>query len=68
MTIMLAWNAEEAGKIIETYKIYENKPPDDIMERSDTAPHQKVVPLRSKRISNVYILYFGAIAFPNTGC
>jgi len=43
MTIMLAWNAEDAGKIIETYKIYENKPPDDIMERSDTAPYQKLV-------------------------
>jgi len=43
MTIMLAWNAEDAGKIIETYKIYENKPPDDIMERCDTAPHQKVI-------------------------
>ncbi|EZA47711.1 hypothetical protein DMN91_012466 [Ooceraea biroi] len=43
VTIMLAWNAEDAGKIIETYKRYENKPPDDIMERSDTAPHQKLV-------------------------
>jgi hypothetical protein len=39
---MLAWSAEDAGKIIETYKMYETKPPDDIMERSDTAPHQKV--------------------------
>ncbi|XP_012224394.1 DNA excision repair protein ERCC-1 isoform X1 [Linepithema humile] len=43
MTIMLAWSAEDAGKIIETYKRYETKPPDDIMERSDTAPHQKLV-------------------------
>lgn len=43
LTLMLAWNAEDAGKIIETYKIYENKPPDTIMERSDTAPHQKLV-------------------------
>lgn len=43
MTIMLAWNAEDAGKIIETYKRYEAKPPDDIMERSNTAPHQKLV-------------------------
>lgn len=42
MTIMLAWSAEDAGKIIETYKRYEIKPPDDIMERSDSAPHQKV--------------------------
>lgn len=39
---MLAWSAEEAGKVIETYKAYENKPPDNIMERSDSAPHQKV--------------------------
>ncbi|XP_039314537.1 DNA excision repair protein ERCC-1 isoform X4 [Solenopsis invicta] len=43
MTLMLAWNAEDAGKIIETYKMYESKPSDDIMERSDTAPHQKLV-------------------------
>lgn len=43
MTIMLAWSAEDAGKIIETYKRYETKPPDDIMERSNTAPHQKVI-------------------------
>lgn len=42
LTLMLAWNAEEAGKIIETYKIYENKPPDIIMDRSGTAPYQKV--------------------------
>lgn len=42
MTIMLAWSAEDAGKIIETYKKYEVKPPDDIMERSDSAPYQKV--------------------------
>ncbi|XP_031844756.1 DNA excision repair protein Ercc1 [Nomia melanderi] len=43
LTLMLAWNAEDAGKMIETYKIYENKPPDAIMERSDTAPYQKLV-------------------------
>ncbi|XP_014481105.1 PREDICTED: DNA excision repair protein ERCC-1 [Dinoponera quadriceps] len=43
MTIMLAWNVEDAGKIIETYKRYEVKSPDDIMERSDSAPHQKLV-------------------------
>ncbi|KAG6795324.1 DNA excision repair protein ERCC-1 [Apis mellifera caucasica] len=43
LTLMLAWNPEDAGKIIETYKIYENKPPDAIMDRSDTAPYQKLV-------------------------
>jgi hypothetical protein len=33
---MLAWNAAEAGKILETYKQYENKPPDMIMEKTGT--------------------------------
>lgn len=39
---MLAWNAEEAGKIVETYKLFENRPPDLIMERAEQYPHQKV--------------------------
>lgn len=39
---MLAWNSDEAGKIIETYKIYQNKPPDKIMEKIENDPHQKV--------------------------
>lgn len=42
LTLMLAWNAEEAGKIIETYKMFENKPPDLIMARAQQYPHQKV--------------------------
>ena len=36
MTLMLAWSAEEAGKILETYKQSENKPPDAIMEKADS--------------------------------
>lgn len=42
LTLMLAWNVEDAGKILETYNVYENKPPDAIMERSDGAPYQKI--------------------------
>ena len=43
LTLMLAWTPEEAGKIIETYKLFENRPPDLIMEREDLADdHQKV--------------------------
>lgn len=42
LTLILAWNAEEAGKIIETYKLFENKGPDFIMERVEANPHQKV--------------------------
>ena len=34
LTLMLAWNVEEAASILETYKLFENKPPDLIMERS----------------------------------
>jgi len=43
MTLMLAWNAEEAGKIVETYKRFENKPPDMIMEKNEEDPYYQVV-------------------------
>ncbi|XP_037030193.1 DNA excision repair protein ERCC-1 [Bradysia coprophila] len=43
LTLMLAWNAEEAGKMVETYKLFENRPPDLIMERTEQYPHQKLV-------------------------
>ena len=43
LTLMLAWSQEEAGKILETYKAYENKPPDMIMEKSNPDPHAKLV-------------------------
>lgn len=42
LTLMLAWNAEEAGKIIETYKLFEKRGPDLIKERVESNPHQKV--------------------------
>ncbi|XP_014668819.1 PREDICTED: DNA excision repair protein ERCC-1-like [Priapulus caudatus] len=34
-TLMLAWSPEEAGRYLETYKAFESKPPDMIMERTD---------------------------------
>lgn len=43
LTLMLAWSYEEAGKIIETYKMYEHKPPDLIMEKTESDPHVKLV-------------------------
>uniref|UniRef100_A0A8D8Q1V0 DNA excision repair protein ERCC-1 n=1 Tax=Cacopsylla melanoneura TaxID=428564 RepID=A0A8D8Q1V0_9HEMI len=43
LTLMLAWSPEEAGQMIETYKVFENKPPDMIMEKQDTDPHAKLV-------------------------
>ena len=43
MTLMLAWNIEEAAAILETYKLFENKPPDMIMEKSGSEQHEKVI-------------------------
>lgn len=34
MTLLVCWSAEEAARYIESYKIFENKPPDTIMERT----------------------------------
>ncbi|XP_021370970.1 DNA excision repair protein ERCC-1-like isoform X1 [Mizuhopecten yessoensis] len=34
-TLMLAFTTEEAGRYLETYKVYEFKPPDAIMEKTD---------------------------------
>lgn len=35
LTIISAWSAQEAGRYLETYKSFENKPPDLIKERVD---------------------------------
>ncbi|XP_014262184.1 DNA excision repair protein ERCC-1 isoform X2 [Cimex lectularius] len=42
MTLILAWNPEEAAKIIETYKSFEYKPPDMIMEKTESDSHIKI--------------------------
>ena len=43
LTLMLAWSPEEAGKILETYKVFENKPPDMIMEKANPNPHSRLI-------------------------
>ncbi|GAB0094102.1 DNA excision repair protein ERCC-1 [Sergentomyia squamirostris] len=43
LTLMLAWSPEEAGKIIESYKMYENRSPDWIKERPGEDSHQKLL-------------------------
>lgn len=44
MTLMLAWSAEEAGRVLETYKLFENKSPDMIMEKGGKEDiHSKLV-------------------------
>ncbi|KAL0268600.1 UNVERIFIED_CONTAM: hypothetical protein PYX00_010470 [Menopon gallinae] len=43
LTLMLCRNPEEAGKIVERYKIYQNKPPDMIMEKKEADPHARLV-------------------------
>ena len=42
LTIIPANTAEEAGRILENYKIYENKPPDFIQEKQDPSILQQV--------------------------
>ncbi|CAB4405628.1 unnamed protein product [Rhizophagus irregularis] len=32
-TMILSWSSEEAGRYLETYKVFEHKPPDLIMEK-----------------------------------
>ena len=36
LTLLLSWDAQEAGKIIETYKVFEYKPPDLIMGKQES--------------------------------
>lgn len=35
LTLIVCWSSEEAAKYLESYKIFENKPPDILMEQSD---------------------------------
>ncbi|XP_053645204.1 DNA excision repair protein ERCC-1 [Cherax quadricarinatus] len=43
MTLMLAWDQEEAGRIIEVYKMFEHKPPDLIMEKQESNPYSMLI-------------------------
>ena len=43
LTLMLAWPAEEAGRILESYKGLEDKPPDLIKEKNNSDPHSKLL-------------------------
>ncbi|CAH0552931.1 unnamed protein product [Brassicogethes aeneus] len=43
LTLILSWSAEESGKIIETYKIYENKPAEGLMEKSESLPYLNLI-------------------------
>ncbi len=42
-TIVLAWNIEEAGRYIETFKAYENKTPDAIKEKPAASNTERIV-------------------------
>ncbi|CAL4145630.1 unnamed protein product, partial [Meganyctiphanes norvegica] len=43
MTLMLSWSADEAGRIIEVYKMFEHKPPDLIMEKQESNPYSMLI-------------------------
>lgn len=42
-TIVLAWNLEEAGRYIETFKAYENKSPELIKEKPAGTDEERAV-------------------------
>jgi DNA excision repair protein ERCC-1 len=42
-TLMLAWSFEEAARYLETYKAFESKPPDMLMERVEKDYQSKLV-------------------------
>ena len=43
LTLLLAWSDHEAGKMIETYKVFEHKPPDLIMEKQEKSSFTQVI-------------------------
>ncbi|KAA0195158.1 hypothetical protein HAZT_HAZT011956 [Hyalella azteca] len=43
LTLMLAWSAEEAARVLEVYKMFEHKPPDLIMERQHTSTTLRLI-------------------------
>ena len=55
---------EEAGRYLETYKAYENKPPDSLMERVDSD--------FSSRVSETCFVFdhmvYGTTSFICSGC
>ena len=42
-SLILSWSSEEAGRYLETFKMYENKPADMIKEKSGTTPFEIVI-------------------------
>lgn len=42
ITIIISWSVEESGRYIETFKSYENKPPDLIKEKIDNDYYSKL--------------------------
>lgn len=43
LTLMLAWSAEEAGSVLEGYKVMENRPPDAIREKGAADAYSRQV-------------------------
>lgn len=55
LTILMAHGAEEAAKILENYKVYENKPPELIQEKQDPSIMQQVIEFQILSERYVYV-------------
>lgn len=51
-SLILSWSSEEAGRYLETFKMYENKPADMIKEKTGTTPFE-IVP--KQKILSFYL-------------
>lgn len=56
-TLILSWSSEEAGRYLETFKVYENKPADLITEKVGNTPFE-IVHICFERHRSKFIINF----------
>lgn len=55
-SLILSWSSEEAGRYLETFKVYENKPADLITEKTGNTPFEIVKIMRIHTGFNNFIV------------
>lgn len=54
-SLILSWSSEEAGRYLETFKVYENKPADLITEKTGNTPFEIVKSKVTEIVINVFL-------------
>jgi uncharacterized protein (UPF0333 family) len=55
-SLILSWSSEEAGRYLETFKVYENKPADLITEKTGNTPFEIVKIVKINSLLNYFIV------------